>query len=189
MYKIHSSRWMQIRRQVCIQTHTQQNLLMQGNFRHRWLFTFHRMMNSVGCKHETQWRVILHHLANKYVVKKKRRKIGSNSYRKRFKRRRIHQLLWLQMELPIRLKKQQYSTVHVCDFDMFFKFHYWQHHPRCSPWVNCDKKTVTRRKGIQVSHRVSSRMREDRMQSRQQHSLWGPRRAGRSSRRPETGTS
>ena len=72
--------------------------------------------------------------------------------RKRFKRRRIHQLPWLQMEQVMRLKKQQHvSVIWTC----LFMSNDWQNHPRCSRWVNCARKTVIRMNGIQVSHHIS----------------------------------
>ena len=43
IYKIQSVRWMQIRRQVCVQTHSK-TCLMRKNV-HRLLSTFHRAMN------------------------------------------------------------------------------------------------------------------------------------------------
>ena len=65
------------------------------------------------------------------------------------------------MELLERLKKQQYvSVIWTC----LVRCHFWKNHPRYSRWVNDVKKTFfVCENGIQVSHRISSRMGEHRI--------------------------
>ena len=109
--------------------------------------------------------VRLHHLANKYCLKKEGptqgvSQTGSHNQRNpTFEERSVSVIIneLLKLELLIRLKKQQYmSVIWTC----LFKFNDRKNHPRYSRWVNCAKKLVTRMNGIQVSHHTSSRMEE-----------------------------
>ena len=58
--------------ETSVHTNTQQNLLMKRTNQHRLLSTFHRMVND-RCQSDdkTQYQVKRHHLAKKYVLKKK----------------------------------------------------------------------------------------------------------------------
>ena len=80
--------------------------------------------------------------------------------KERFENQMVHQLFWPRMELLERLKKQQYvSVIWTC----LVRCHFWKNHPRYSRWVNDVKKTFfVCENGIQVSHRISSRMGEHR---------------------------
>ena len=62
--------------ETCVHTNTQQNLLMNRETQYRLLFTFHRVLKDrkIQSDNNTQYRVRLDLLANKYVFK--RQKLG-----------------------------------------------------------------------------------------------------------------
>ena len=81
------------------------------------------------------------------------------------------------------------SVVWTC----LFKFH-WKNHPPYSRWEHSAKTTVFRMNGTQVSHHISSRMKENRVKQRPPNSLGENKRASnrtpdQSSGRPEASTS